>query len=72
MSKQFDADTIKKISELIGLDVCCECGELYSVETKDYVYLYPKINHYHYLVVWTCRECDSEQSDEGQWMYEWL
>ena len=72
MSNPFDKKNIKKISDLIGLDVSCECGEIRSVETKDYVYLDPKINYYHYLVEWTCRECGSEQSDEGEWMYEWL
>lgn len=63
---------VSKVVEFIALDVCCECGELYSPAPKDFIYIEPKNTAYHFRVEWNCRECGDECWDEGDFLYEWL
>jgi hypothetical protein len=58
--------------DYVSLDLECECGEMFSPTKKDFTYLEPKTDSYHYLVEWTCRDCGDENWDEGNFLYEWL
>ena len=58
--------------DYVSLDLECECGVIFSPTQKDFTYLEPTTNSYHFLVEWTCRECGDENWDEGNFLYEWL
>ena len=58
--------------DYVSLDLECECGEMFSPAPKDFTYLEPKSDSYHFLVEWTCGDCGDENWDEGNFLYEWL